>query len=258
MKYFNIQNPSQPGHFNTNQITYLTDESFIPKPGREYEIEITNLNSANPDFKDFKGLKSKTYIPERISTTSEIIENTDTTFYKYRLDITFDDPADKKNYYFLTVSFIQSLDSISIDTLDMDEVWNKEDPFGELSFGWQNISYRLQDANNYTPRDQDQQMYGPMPLNGELINDEKFNGQTKTYSLNLWSSEVYPDDFHKYFVIELMHVSEEYYKYYSAISKQLSSQNDVFSEPAQLYSNVENGIGIFAGATIATEYIEIK
>ena len=61
----------------------------------------------------------------------------------------------------------------------------------------------------------------------------------------------------KYLVAELMHVSKEFYNYYTTLSNQRNSQFDIYSEPTQLYTNIENGLGVFAGASMSTNNLKI-
>ncbi len=59
-------------------------------------------------------------------------------------------------------------------------------------------------------------------------------------------------------MLRVMTVSEELFQYYQSIEQYLAyDQYKVsFAEPATVYNNIENGIGIFAGYTV--EYLEIK
>ncbi len=49
------------------------------------------------------------------------------------------------------------------------------------------------------------------------------------------------------FIIELRSVSPEYYYYHRSLARQFQASHDPFSEPVILYTNVENGLGVFAG-----------
>lgn len=48
------------------------------------------------------------------------------------------------------------------------------------------------------------------------------------------------------FIIELRTASEEYYKYHRSLARQHQAGQHPFSEPVILYSNIENGQGVFA------------
>lgn len=49
------------------------------------------------------------------------------------------------------------------------------------------------------------------------------------------------------FLIELRSVSPEYYYFHRSLARQYQASHDPFSEPVILYTNVENGQGVFAG-----------
>jgi len=48
-------------------------------------------------------------------------------------------------------------------------------------------------------------------------------------------------------VATLSSVSEDYYKYNVTLAKYEQTQGDPFAQPVQVYSNIENGFGIFGG-----------
>ncbi|MFY0688377.1 MAG: DUF4249 domain-containing protein [Cyclobacteriaceae bacterium] len=75
-----------------------------------------------------------------------------------------------------------------------------------------------------------------------LLTDELFNGQE--FSLE---TQFYKFDENAPVVIHLKSLSENYYDY--LFNKHLTTKNnlDPLSEPISTYSNIENGIGIFAG-----------
>ena len=52
--------------------------------------------------------------------------------------------------------------------------------------------------------------------------------------------------------------SPEYFRYMSTLNNQEGSTGSLFSEPVQIYSNVNNGMGIVAGATISKVQVYSK
>lgn len=88
----------------------------------------------------------------------------------------------------------------------------------------------------------------PNPPGSLLFTDELFNGQALT--LNIFSGSSNP-------TIVLKNVSRNYYEYRKNIISHLYNQNverdDVYNlfegDPVELYSNVQNGLGIFAAYT---------
>ncbi len=50
--------------------------------------------------------------------------------------------------------------------------------------------------------------------------------------------------------IELHSLSQELYHFYISHAAVLVNQNDIYSEPTPIYSNIENGLGLFGGDNI--------
>ena len=58
--------------------------------------------------------------------------------------------------------------------------------------------------------------------------------------------------------IKLYSLSESYYLYLKSFYQQVEAEKDFFSEPVQVYGNIEGGRGIFAGYNVSVDscYIE--
>ena len=57
--------------------------------------------------------------------------------------------------------------------------------------------------------------------------------------------------------VQLKSVSEDYFNYFNTVSLQSWTSGDPFSEPVQVYSNVQDGFGIFAGYQSSWHKIDI-
>jgi hypothetical protein len=84
---------------------------------------------------------------------------------------------------------------------------------------------------------------------GVLFTEQALEGNQGILSFSL-KFQYYPqsqilDDF----LIELRTTSREYYLYHRSLARQHQAGQHPFSEPVILYSNIENGHGIFAGFT---------
>jgi hypothetical protein len=88
----------------------------------------------------------------------------------------------------------------------------------------------------------------------EDFNDQLFDGQQKTITIK-FRKELSPTTFARY-RIHLQHVSEEAYNYLSKMDLEYYSYPDPFVEPVFIYSNVQNGYGIFGA--LCDNYIEIQ
>lgn len=56
--------------------------------------------------------------------------------------------------------------------------------------------------------------------------------------------------------VVLVTCSQEYYRYLTSKNLQENIANDPFSEPVQVYSNIQNGLGIFAGYSTSVLVLE--
>jgi hypothetical protein len=86
-----------------------------------------------------------------------------------------------------------------------------------------------------------------------VISDEFFDGQLKTIRLHInktfYSSnepKTYPWRFY------LTHIGEDYYQYLISSSLQRETSNNPLAQPVQVFSNIDGGLGIFAGASTST------
>jgi len=96
-----------------------------------------------------------------------------------------------------------------------------------------------------------------------LFADHLISG--KKYGLNIrvehTNSYYYPDiSFNdvdsSYIHFNLFSVTEEYYKYFKTFSMHRESRENPFAEPVQVFSNVENGLGVFAGFSSNSDSIQ--
>ena len=191
------------------------------KAGNTYKI-IANA----PTFKPIEAEDMSPYPIDIIKTeftknakqiAVEAYGNTPQSFDEFR--ITFRNDATIKDYYQINVyttgsggqnSFIVSTD-IDIDPND------NEDPLGT--------------SNNV--------VYPPFTLG-----DANFNGNEKT--LVFYALSANTDQINSFWNIYISHLSESYYKYTKTKELYERNQRNPFAEPVQIFSNVKNGIGIYA------------
>jgi hypothetical protein len=58
--------------------------------------------------------------------------------------------------------------------------------------------------------------------------------------------------------ISLHHLSYELYNFYSSHATKLDNENDIYSEPTPIFSNIENGLGIFGGENVTVKMIVVE
>jgi hypothetical protein len=105
--------------------------------------------------------------------------------------------------------------------------------------------------------------------NGLIFTDAIFNnknyeisGTATTYSYPFGDFDrtdeenLILDTTHLY--ISMHHLSPELYKFHSSYATKLDNENDIYSEPTPVFSNIENGLGIFGGENVTVKKIVIK
>ncbi len=218
----------------------------IPEVGEKYTIEVNNP--------DYKMANSKSTIPEGVNFSSENVSWTkwgedNITSVRYNFSFTLEDPDDN-NYYYLTMSF--PVNKLNEET-------------GQYEF------YAFQYAEILTSDLPGHQLY---LRNGLLFKDNIFNkadyaisGTATTYQY-AFGDYIFPGDgdvdeenlkvdFSKLY-ISLHHLSKELFNFYSSHATKLKNDNNLFAEPTLIYSNIENGLGIFGGENITLKKVFIQ
>lgn len=92
-----------------------------------------------------------------------------------------------------------------------------------------------------------------------FMRDELFNGTQKQLKFYIGSNFMKPMDFYGdtlYPTVSLFHVTEAYFKFEKSRRVASYSNGDPFSEPANVYTNITNGYGIFT--VLGVDVREIK
>ncbi len=210
--------------------------TLIPKPGNNYKIDITD-----PDYGHVTALSG---IPPQVTILKSRANWTpwgeDTlNVIRFNFEFELDDPPEE-NYYYLT---------IACPLLKPDTVT------GEYKI------FDYQYAQIYSADIASPQSY---LKNGWLFTDVNFNG-TKYIISGTATMYVYPCcDYDENVIIDktklyvfLENLSKEARDFHSTYALRLSTQNDFYAEPNFIYSNIDNGLGIFGGSSLTELHIPI-
>jgi hypothetical protein len=184
-----------------------------PVAGKQYFIRC--------EAQGYAAVTGRSAIPEPAILTHVIIQTTSTNFGNTSLiRIKFPDDPLVKNYYQL---FVQAeYESIDRET-------------GEKTFYYNDVSLESADPDIYS---QSIRIH-----NSFLIKDVLFNGKE--------AELVYKSEYGLYgnagIRVLLRTVSEDFYKYKSTALVQEETSDNPFAQPVNVYKNIENGFGIFAG-----------
>ena len=221
LEYVPTNNLVFPGYYRSNFV--------VPQPGVEYRIEVSA-----PGFEPVSARNAIPVSEARIDTTAIAfnleIEEVDLFFNLASFTVTVkivDEPL-ADNYFHL--NFYQEAFNYRIDTLG--------DTLSQQFFSLPLTLDAADDNQPFVPYLDDR---------GVLILDDSFDGQTGTFEFS--GSYLYNrnDQFLGSFVIELRSTTEEYYLYHTTLARQFQASADPLSNPVILFSNIENGYGIFAG-----------
>jgi len=91
-----------------------------------------------------------------------------------------------------------------------------------------------------------------------LFQDVLFNGNRKIFSLSIPNYTWRYAGTHVKLSITLRSVSAEYYQFRTTSQLQEDGRGDPFSQPVQVYNNIRNGTGIFAGFSSSVYTVQIQ
>ncbi len=237
----NTRNPSE-------SVINYTLKGFNATAGNSYKLEV--------EAPKYEPVKTHTTIPSPI-----LIERIDTSFFTVReswgydrnvinFAITFNDTPTEKNFYRIVIR--EKIGKIGTYGQNPDDSW-----YYNINV-WQSISYVESNDLSINPSgSSDEELFSSGTPNSSLVfNDDLFDG--KKHTITVFSPYEYPQydkkEFNEYSV-ELHSISKEYYLYAKSLSLFAYNDGDPFAEPVQVYSNIENGYGIFGAYSTAKQTI---
>ena len=179
-------------------------------------------------------IRAQGHVPERpqVDTTSLVSLGREGNEFLYRIVLTLDDPAGV-NFYRLGL-YERSADlesywrTIKFESTDP-ALRPSPDLVGALSLDELASGYRI-----------------------AWFGDEQFEGDRRTIELDIRFFHDVPDSA----VLVLSSMSEDYFEYHRTLEQQSISFNDVLAAPTEVFSNVENGVGIVGG--YANSVVEVR
>ena len=221
----------------------------IATPGNVYKLVVTHP--------DYKTASCETIIPEVVSisgitATTEYIQEEYSTDKVLKFKLKFKDPADEKNYYRLTLKY----------TTGTWQSYNYEDPedTSGIIYVQHNVpgyGFSTEDPVLNPDEDANDFLFDSPSNEYNLFNDDLINGTEYELKFSLYVDSYYNYDNNQEPVshvgefyrvtLNLSSLTREAYLYIKSAATQLYYGIDIFSEPTQVFSNVENGTGIFGG-----------
>lgn len=159
------------------------------------------------------------------------------TVYEVQFQIKIQDEGNRSDYYFLGLSSLQPVYDLINNEL--------------VLVGYEEVNEWFE-SNDHVFRgyNDDFILNG---IQGKVFTDELFNGIEYTvnvtvqyYTYNEFEYKQIPLSYY----IKLLTVNEDIYRYITSYNLNQNSKYDPFSQPVQIFTNIENGLGLFSGYTM--------
>lgn len=216
---------------------YISAAGLKPKQNKTYELRVSHP--------EHDAVSSANQLPLPI-----IIQKVDTSSStnewggrNLNLSITFNDPKNEKNYYGIIAGYQETYVISEFYVIDS-MIYEYRDTFSTSYDFYPEIEENTFANNNMM-----------FTHHGLVFSDDFFNGST--YQIDFSSSN--PGEgfdpgwggnieyLERKIWVQLNHLSQEYYWYSTSLTRQEWTQGDPFSQPVQVFGNITNGYGIFAG-----------
>lgn len=193
--------------------------SMVAQEGHVYEVEAS--------YPNYEGISATTSIPSTvplISVDTVSLPGASSDENRLKATLTWNDPTEK-NYYVVACKWIT--------------------PFSGEKF---NLSSKDIAITNVESDIVDGTKYATL----FALDDVTFNGSQKSLDIEFFRP---PSNSIDQFDFYLISCTEDAYKYLLSAENSLNAGNDPFTEPVKVKTNIENGLGIFAGIN---SYVVVK
>lgn len=204
-----------------------TVKDFVPKQGKNYSFELRHKSNV---------VKGSDEIPDAIdftiSDTSTVADDYDKT-PGIECILKFKDKVNEKNFYVLAYNITEYYE-------DINKTWVHPT-------GW---------MKSDDPAMENQYYHNGLLSVGQkfIFSDKYFDG--REYSLPVSFFVGHNSGKKINLNIYLLSISEKYYNYITSMLNQKKNNDDYYAEPTQVYNNIQNGFGIFAGFSYSKKVLE--
>lgn len=213
-----LENGNPISSFNHYSDGIYKSTGAKPKTNVNYELRVSNDG--------FETVTSSCKIPEPIGIESVTVDTIDTQWEdekELEITISFTDVPNIENFY--------SFSMFRIST------WEGRTDVSSMYFSSNDLLIRDEDRI----LDEGRKYYGEEAFFDDTILDGK------NYKLKVYVYFHNRSDGKINYEIVLSSLTKEYYKYLETRDAQIRTGDNPFAEPVIIYSNIENGLGIFAG-----------
>lgn len=207
---------------------YQSDDFYI-KHGNNYEIFVkqTGIETVN----------AISSTPKVVDITSATYEETYINYNYIDCRVSFTDPPNEKNYYMLNLKTYEVFDDGTI------------------------VGYTAGDYTYYERWDPIFEEWADLDGMSRIFSDELIDGKRYDLSLLIGQGNILHNGKQKgkgYVEFYLNAISKEMYDYIITYKKYAEAKETPMIEPAKVYSNINGGLGIFAGYSRSKYVMEVE
>ncbi|MGY6561039.1 MAG: DUF4249 domain-containing protein [Luteibaculaceae bacterium] len=206
-------------------LTYEPSCGCYQSPNAPVVQQTYRIEAAAPGFETVSAVSA---IPQEVPILNVEVQERETGFSNIlTFRVSFQDPSIQANFYMVElVSFFEST------------FFNFETQQFETFLFESNTNILSNDPSS------DQRSESDFLSPYLTFNDNLFNNQSKTF---VFEAESFDGSSTTEYQLILSHLSEELYLYKRSILRFSNSAGNPFAEPARVFTNVNNGFGIFGG-----------
>jgi len=207
----------------------------------EYQLEVSVNNSP------LAPVSTKAYVPKPfLCSLTGIEESIIADRVAWNFDVEIDDDPSEENYYIISGNF--DIVGGTHDRGDIESNGYIEPHFGHFSDDPNAENEQLAFSNDLTT----------YPLSAVYLSDNNFNGEKYTTKVGIIDSDLNNynpldsnSNINRKIIgnIFIKSVSIDMYDYMLSLEELRLRSGDSFAEPKQVYTNIKDGVGIFAGYT---------
>lgn len=222
---------------HASEIPYYTTVNLAPEANVEYTIKVSA-----PGYEPATA-KSRIPAPTRILSAQasgfQMEDEPDNGLFiaTYNLRLSFEDPGDEVNFYH--ISLLQQI--ITFQKVEGDTLITGQYLLPIMFDPQDNENFRVAHIGG-----------------GLLLSDEGFENKFIDFDIPLRIELKKNEEKLGKLFVDLRTVSEEYYRYFAALSRQRQASGSPFAEPVTLFDNIDGGQGIFAGYNSSRDSLSLQ
>lgn len=199
--------------------------NLSPIPGHTYTLKV----SAD----GLESISATAILPGLIENVQVTIDSLHPVGDKLPIEVKFSDRTDQKNYY--EAYLIQKVKRLN-------RSW---DSSGQEITYYDTAWYRYKLYYEYIDYSNNKSLLADVYCNGTCTIKSTLDASSYNSTHQILEAK-----------IEVLNISPDYFEYLSTAHLQSETNNDPFSQPVQIFNNIKNGFGIFAG--YSRTYVKIK